>query len=144
MQKENTQVEMNKRQAIQFVVIDDDAVNNLIASEFIKATVPGANIETFVIPEKGVDFLIDHCSEEEPGKLVLFLDINMHGLSGWDVLDEIDKCNTAKKEKIKTFMLSSSVDLQDQRRVKEHHLVSGYITKFLSPEKIRAILPLIN
>jgi CheY-like chemotaxis protein len=124
-----------------FIVIDDDPINNMICSKIIQLTLPGSDIRTFTSPEKGVEHLQKHAQLGSENLTLLFLDINMPSINGWDVLERLDKFPPAVKEKMKIYILSSSVDFQDKEKADSHYLVSGYITKPLSQLKLLEIFP---
>jgi len=123
-----------------FIVIDDDPINNMICSKIIGLTVPGTDIRTFTSPEKGVDHMRALHPAGQSAFTVLFLDINMPSLSGWDVLDKVNDLNETIKSTLKIYMLSSSVDHQDREKADKHPLVMGYISKPLTRSKLLSFL----
>lgn len=73
------------------------------------------------------------CPEENLPELI-FLDINMPIIDGWDILDAIEGKTMANKLKI--FMTTSSIDPQDTIRIENHPLITGHIEKPISIEKL--------
>jgi two-component system chemotaxis response regulator CheY len=67
---------------------------------------------------------------------VLFLDINMPVLTGWDFLAAFEKFSATVKERIKIYMLSSSVDQRDKDRAASNQYVKDYIVKPLSKDRL--------
>jgi two-component system chemotaxis response regulator CheY len=130
---------MNSAMKNYFIIIDDDQLNNMICSRIIDLTLPGSGISTFTSPENGVDYLSSNYITPRDNPAILFLDINMPSLTGWDVLDKISAFPERVKENLKIYMLSSSVDQQDKEKAGNHPLVSGYVTKPLSKVKLMAI-----
>ena len=124
-----------------FIVIDDDYINNIICVQFIGLVMPGASVKTFTFPEKGLEYILSTYCDYNANNAILFLDINMPVLSGWDVLDKFKNFPDQVKEHIEIFMLSSSVDPIDKEKANNNPFVSGFITKSLSEAKLRAILP---
>ena len=122
-----------------FIVIDDDTINNMICHRIIQLTIPGASVQTFLNPEKGLEYLRSNYSAPDANKAMLFLDINMPLLTGWEVLDIIRTFPRDVTDRIKIYMLSSSVNPQEKEKADNNPLVSGYITKSLSQEKMRMI-----
>ena len=86
-----------------FIVIDDDPVNNRICEIVIRKIFRDASV-----------------------------DINMPTLTGWDVLDYFTKFSEVLINKFTIYILSSSIDAQDKQRASNCHLVSGYIEKPLT------------
>jgi CheY-like chemotaxis protein len=118
----------NNRQP-DFIVIDDDPVNNKICERCIKIRFPGANIRTFLDPIDGIAHLKEVYSSPEANNAILFLDINMPNLSGWDVLEKIAELPGDTKAHFKTFILSSSVADEDKQKAYNNPLVAGFVEK---------------
>ncbi len=123
----------------EFLIIDDDPISNIISAKIIKLTIGGSLVQTFTDPQKGLEYIQSRYEMERDEKAILFLDINMPFMTGWEVLDRFNNFPGTVKEHITIFMLSSSVDKQDEQRAGSNSLVSGYITKSLSQQKIREV-----
>ena len=122
-----------------FLIIDDDPINNSICNRIIQLTIEGSAIETFTDPGKGLSHIQIKYATEGSAKAILFLDINMPSMTGWEVLDQFNLFPSHIQEKVKIFMLSSSVDPQDIERAGVNALVTGYITKSLSQAKLQSV-----
>src|SRR6185503_5885296 len=66
---------------------------------------------------------------------VIFLDINMPDLDGWEFLDEFKKLPESILKKCKVFMLTSSIDDHDIEKSKSYKIVYDFISKPLSFSK---------
>ena len=124
-----------------FILIDDDPINNIICSRIIKASIPHATVQAFTDPEKGLVYIQSTYAASHVGSAVLFLDINMPSLTGWDVLDRFKNFSDCTKEHVKIFMLSSSVSTSDKEKAKNNLLISGYISKPLSGAALHSVVP---
>ena len=123
-----------------FIVIDDDNINNIICQKLIQEEVSDADIQTFLYPEDGLEYLNSKYSQTNSNKVVLLLDINMPSMNGWEVLDAINGFNKKVKEKLVIYMLTSSLDPNDKKKAAKMVQVSGYFEKPLSTEKIEFIM----
>lgn len=84
--------------------------------------------------------LIDHLKQNanfEHPKLI-FLDINMPRVNGWDVLDFLE--DFKYKNSIYVIMLSSSMYQPDQERALKYSTVIGYYDKFIDTQELLEIL----
>jgi two-component SAPR family response regulator len=122
-----------------FMIIDDDIINNTLCSVIIKRLMgPDTFIRTFNNPEKGFHFITEEANQENP--LLIFLDINMPGWSGWTFLENFEKLDESIKQRIKIYMLSSSLDSSDKHKAYVNKNVVGFIIKPLTKTKLISIL----
>jgi CheY-like chemotaxis protein len=125
---------------VNFILVDDDYVSNLIGKKIITKVFPHADVQTFLEPAEALIYIQSAYSGGEANDAILLLDINMPVLSGWDFLDAFEKFDNRIKERVKIYMLSSSVAPHDKDRAAANKNVSGYLEKPLSKEVILAIL----
>jgi len=117
------------------LMIDDDRINNGLNAIVIKNCFKPYSIAitSFTDPQAGVEYIAEHFSIAEEVPTLLFLDINMPELTGWDVLDKIKSLNAAQIQHITIYILSSSIDPADIIRANANPLVKGFISKPLAP-----------
>jgi len=124
---------------LKFILVDDDDLTNLIHDMTLKdALGEKVLVETFVKPEEALEF-IQNTYTENSDHTILFLDINMPGINGWEFLERYEKFSPAVKSRINIYILSSSVDPRDVRRAEENKNVLGFLSKPLSAENISSI-----
>ena len=58
---------------------------------------------------------------------VIFLDLNMPVIDGWEFLDEFAKLDIP--EKIDMYVVGSSLDIRDKEKLKEYDMVINMISK---------------
>ncbi len=77
---------------------------------------------------------------ESGGRLpeIIFLDLNMPVMDGWEFLDEFTLIPT--KKQILIYIVTSSIDPADIERTKEYEKISGYIVKPVTMDNLREIL----
>jgi len=125
--------------------IDDDPVQNDLCT-YVVETLPNCNeleILSFTNPEEGFQYIATTCSQH-PVTTVLFLDVNMPELTGWDVLEKMKELNNETLQHITTYILSSSIDIADIRKAAAHPLVKGFISKPLTSHLQRIFTDTIN
>jgi two-component system chemotaxis response regulator CheY len=124
----------------QFIVVDDDPVNNLVCKFAITSFDPTANIQLFTNPETALNWIREkYINGTEHEKAVLFLDINMPVMNGWEFLDEFSALPEIYQSLINIFILSSSIDPDDKKSAENHPLVRGYFSKPLRKETINQL-----
>jgi len=124
----------------EYLVIDDDKINNIICRNMILKYQPGVSVQTFTDPNVGLRHIYDNYATNDDIDVILLLDINMPTLLGWDVLNEFDQFPDLVKRKFKILMFTSSIDPQDRERAKNIPIVWGYIEKPLNENKVKSLL----
>ena len=127
----------NKAMNLNFIVVDDDHISNLLCRKIIKNVFPGSDVQTFTDPNTALAHITAIYENSKDRHGTLFLDIDMPILTGWDVLEAFDRFDTRVKERLKIYMLSSSVDQRDKDRAAKNKNVCGYLEKPLSKEHLR-------
>lgn len=122
------------------MLIDDEPVNNFICRRTIENFDPSIEIIEF---EKARDAL--HYFTEEVKKRnqklpdVIFLDLNMPLMDGWEFLEKYKNLMPYFNKDIELFLLTSSSFLGDIKRAKSFPVISYYITKPLTEEILAKI-----
>lgn len=71
----------------------------------------------------------------------LFIDINMPGMNGWDCLDRIKSLLANYHGPIpRIYIISSSIDPEDEIKALSHACTSGYLTKPITLDTFKSIL----
>jgi len=121
------------------MLIDDNEIDNLINQKMIEAASIADNIYTHTGAKSAIEFLknmekLDVAQQVLPD--VIFLDIDMPLMDGFQFLDEFEKLTLVAKKKCKIVMLTSSINPQDFNRSKKYENVKLYLNKPLSHESI--------
>ena len=70
---------------------------------------------------------------------VVFLDINMPVMNGWEFMEEFVKIRHSIQKKIDVYVLSSSTDTVDIQKAKSNPEITDYIVKPLTPDMLKKI-----
>jgi CheY-like chemotaxis protein len=124
----------------QVLLIDDDQVYLFAATKTIEATGLAGNVEVCTNGLDALEYLKNLIKSS--GKLpdVIFIDINMPIMDGWEFLEEYKILKQELNTSIKIYILSSSVDKNDIMRSKEYSSVIDYVIKPVYKEKFSEIL----
>ncbi|HEY6976817.1 MAG TPA: response regulator [Chitinophagaceae bacterium] len=123
-----------------FLIIDDDPSNNFLCEIMVKKAMAGMDIQSFLQPEIAVDYIKKEYANGNVVPTVLFLDINMPVMTGWDVLKMLETFDETIIRQLTIYLVSSSVDQMDKKRASENPLVMDYIEKPVTVEKLKQIL----
>ncbi len=76
-------------EAKRFILVDDDPLTNLLTKKIIERNLGEVEVKDFDIPELALEYIeTEFDNKQSNGKTVLFLDINMPTLTGWEFLDK--------------------------------------------------------
>jgi CheY-like chemotaxis protein len=122
------------------LIIDDDEINNFICIKNIKNT-GFAEYASYCLRGKEALEELSHALAGSPEDLpdVIFLDINMPLMNAWDFLDEYKKMLPSFPKPVRLFILSSSVYRKDQQKAHYYEMISEYLIKPLSKEKLQEL-----
>lgn len=121
------------------VFIDDDHPSNVYHEIVLDDSQLCEESLFFISSQKGFEYF-EELSKQKAPKIpdILFLDINMPYMDGWEFLEKFQHLNFAVFPKV--IMLSSSNYPKDKERGKAFPLVYTYIEKPLNENVLRTIL----
>jgi CheY-like chemotaxis protein len=108
-------------------IVDDDPVFVLMFKKILSSCGCFRTIKNLENGQKALDSLMQSHSEERELPDIIFLDINMPVLNGWQFLDLIKKCSF--KENLIIYMVSSSIDKTEIEKSKKYSFVKSFISK---------------
>jgi CheY-like chemotaxis protein len=121
-------------------IIDDDDVYQYTVTRAIEHNKLAKKILVFSDGEEAIQFLVDNISKNENLPDVIFLDINMPIMDGWQFLEEYVNLKPRIGKKITIYLVSSSVDSADLDKAKKISEISDYIIKPIKQEMLKEII----
>lgn len=123
-------------------IIDDDEISVFLTSMLLETTGFTQHIETYQHAGAALQKL-----QKAPDLMlpqVIFLDLNMPAMTGWDFLDVLTLNEERYLNKCLVFILTSSVDAKEKERATKYRLVKGFLRKPLDEEELAHIAPTVN
>jgi len=121
-------------------VVDDDDIYQFTIVKILKSIDLDKKISLFSDGEEALEFLIDNLYNNEELPDIIFLDINMPIMDGFQFMEEYVKIKPKLNKKIIIYMVSSSVDPVDIERAKNISDISDYIIKPIKAGQLREIM----
>ncbi|GAB5564969.1 MAG: response regulator [Winogradskyella sp.] len=117
-------------------IVDDDETFTFLTVKRISRTNLVENIKTF---QNGLDilsYLKENKKSTEVLPDVILLDINMPIMDGWQFLERFEPLTEELKKNIVIYILSSSIFPGDIDRAKNSKIISDFIIKPFTDEKL--------
>lgn len=118
-------------------IIDDDPIFVLGTKRLMELSEFSGETLVFSNGELALNAITEMIAKKESLPEIIFLDINMPVMDGWDFLEEFETLSGT--ENVTIYVLSSSVDPADAERARSYPHVKDYITKPLNREKLKEL-----
>ena len=125
---------------VKILLVDDDTTYLFITKKILEQQQNVEQINTFMNGLEALTYLKEHSKEENILPNILFLDLFMPIMDGWEFLDEFKEVKSNHLNKITIYICTSSISPHDVERAKNISSVSGYIIKPISKIKLVDIL----
>lgn len=107
------------------LLIDDNYIDNYVTRRILES----GNFAEEIIVKQSANDAIASLKSGSVIPDVIFLDLRMPTMNGFDFLREYDKLDIPDKKKVKIFMLSSSLDPNDVKKSGENKYITQFIHK---------------
>lgn len=118
------------------LLIDDNPADNY----FHEVVLIDENFTDQILIRESVLDALDYLqNDRHPQPDIIFLDINMPRLDGWQFLERYRQFLPLNKNRPAIFMLTTSVNQVEEKRAAETQMVDGFLKKPLDPEDLLKI-----
>ncbi|MDE3743100.1 response regulator [Maribacter polysaccharolyticus] len=121
-------------------IIDDDPIFIYGTKRIMKEIDFCDDILVFNNGQEAIDGLLNITAQGKKLPSVVFLDLNMPIMDGWEFLENFIKIPNNNREMVTVYIISSSVDPRDVERVKGYDIVHNYILKPITPQDLKDVL----
>ena len=118
------------------LLIDDNYIDNFVTRRILESS----NFADTIVVKQSAKEAIESLQDGLIRPDVIFLDLRMPTMNGFEFLTEFDKLMGSVKEGIKIFMLSSSLDPFDVKRSAENKYVTQFLHKPLTHKTLAELV----
>lgn len=138
---------MNKIGKILFV--DDDDISLFLNQLLVEQLGVADQVNTFINSEEALQYIVDHysvyASKQEGIPDLIFLDVKMPGLDGFELLTELEKLSNIDRSRFLIVILTASMHSRDkQHAVAYNDYIYEYLIKPLATENITSLVSKIR
>ena len=122
------------------LLVDDDETTNFLNQRMLRRINAAQEIKVVTNGEEAIDFLKQACQHQASCPDLIFLDIKMPVMDGFEFLDEYETLKHNLSHIPAIMMLTSSASFYDLERLKNYPDVLRHYSKPLSETDVRDLL----
>ena len=126
------------------MLVDDDEATNFLHRSVIRRENLGVHVKVITNGQEALDYLTGseqyYPGTDLPQPGIIFLDLNMPGMNGWEFLDQYRKLPTPIRQQIALMVLTTSLNPDDEARARQIPEVDGFLQKPLTGPKLQGII----
>ena len=126
--------------AINILLIDDDPTFIFLTRKIISSAGYPTHVDECNDGQEAVEYLQLHVESSDLLPDIIFLDLSMPVMDGWEFLKEYVLLEPLLKKKIALYIVSSSISPHDVERAKSFEIVKEFIIKPLNKTRVSEIL----
>lgn len=130
---------MNNEMTIQvksIMLVDDNEIDLFIAAKAISNSGFKGKIATYTSGAAALKELVEGSNSPDGIPELIFLDIQMPDMNGFEFLEEFKRLDAAIRNNIRVVMLTSSADSNDMKRAIEEPAVKKFMNKPLTSVQV--------
>ncbi len=125
---------------VNVMIVDDDALVFFLSTKLINAISIPTKLIQCTDGMEAISYFKDNIAVPDQLPDVVFLDLSMPIMDGWEFLDEYRTIMSDLTKPNRLYVLSSSVSPHDMERAKQYDFVRDFIVKPLSRDLTTKIL----
>lgn len=119
------------------MLIDDNKLDNFFHERVVNKQAAAKTVLAMTSGREALDYII---SQQIPQPEIIFLDINMPGMNGWEFIELYKKIDMALQTAMIVVMLTASQDPDDKARAVTEGILSDFKNKPLTAQMLNDVL----
>ncbi|WP_293293841.1 response regulator [Allomuricauda sp.] len=125
---------------INVCIVDDDDIYQFTMKVTIRNIPTVKSTQVFTDGAQALEYIINNKNDKDALPDIIFLDINMPVMDGFQFMDEFTDLLPKLNKPIQVYLVSSSIDPKDIRKAKRNDAITDYLIKPLKSEQVKNIL----
>lgn len=121
-------------------MIDDDHIQHFCVEKSLQLQGTTKHMISFFDGEEAIIFFNQHIDDHSLLPDIIFLDLNMPHVNGWQFLKQYASIKQNIEKQIKIYVLSSSINKEEINRAISLPEVEGFFSKPIKPDEISKVL----
>ena len=126
-------------QQVRIGIIDDDAIAVFGLRKALMAIGQTSELSIYENGQDAIEAFDAALKSQQPLPSILFVDLNMPVMDGWDFLDDFSKSVSNRNDWPEIYIMTSSLDVNDLEKAKIYGLEAHYLIKPVSTEDVGKI-----
>lgn len=126
-----------------FLLVEDNLIDQIVITQLLKKVLDVTETEVNVT-NNGMEALQWLSVHQDLHQLIILLDIQMPVMNGFEFLNAYDKLGEELKKAIRIYVLSSTLDQDDIKKINENNYVTGFLNKPLPIEELKKTIHYLN
>ena len=122
------------------MVIDDNTIDLYISSRLINKHLFGEKVLQYSLAQEALKYLQDNLKNSTALPQIIFVDIYMPEMSGFEFMEAYDKLPFAFKNHCRVYIISSTIDNVDTSRAQNDKNVVAFQLKPINREFLERII----
>lgn len=123
------------------MLVDDNKIDNFFHERVIKKYNPAIQVIAIPTGRAALDYLENKIT---PRPEIIFLDINMPGMNGWQFLERYSKLPAEHKVNLVVVMLTTSENPDDRAKALSHGILTDFRSKPLTVAMLEEVVAHYN
>jgi CheY-like chemotaxis protein len=127
------------------LLVDDDNATNYLNKKIVQQVECTQHVVVASSGQQALDYLTNSGDytihgEKYPQPDLIFLDLNMPAMNGWEFLEKYRQLPAGQKARVIMVMLTTSLNPDDQTKAHKTPEIKGFMNKPLTREMLVSIL----